>query len=89
MPKREDQVPEWIDRVRSGRGFPCPVCETDEWDQSPAVGLQTVEIDDDGNASVGPTDPSLILIPILCPKCGLTLFLDAQTARIIGRIHER
>jgi len=82
MSQREDRVPAWLEKVRPG-SFPCPVCGADEWDQAPPVGLPTVHVDDDGNVTAARDDPMLILVPIACPTCGLTLFLDAQTAQVV------
>ena len=82
MSQREDRVPAWLEKVRP-RSFPCPVCGADKWDQAPPVGLTTVQVDDAGNVTEARDDATLILVPIACPTCGLTLFLDAQTAQVV------
>ena len=47
------------------------------------MGLTTVQVDDAGNVTEARDDATLILVPIACPTCGLTLFLDAQTAQVV------
>ena len=82
MSNEEDRVSAWLDKARPDSPFPCPVCSATGWDQTPLVAIPTVRVEGQGKVSAGP-DESLILVPISCRNCGLTMFLDAETARVV------